>query len=71
MCKDRAFKKDVQLNPQQIHILCRPQIAYIMPPTTKTQKVNKELAKTPTENLSLMQLPKLTKNTKCHTELIN
>ena len=56
MCKDRAFKKDVQLNPQQIHILCRPQIAYIMPPATETQEVSKEPAKTPTKNLGPMQL---------------
>ena len=51
MHKDQAFEKDIQLNLQQIYILCRPQIAYTMPPATETQKVSKKLAKTPTENL--------------------
>ena len=35
MRRDQAFEKDIQLDPQQIHILRRPQIAYTMPPTTE------------------------------------
>jgi len=36
MRKDQAFKKDIQLNPQRIRILRRPQTTYITPPTLKT-----------------------------------
>ena len=71
MCRDQAFKKDIQLDPQQIYILCRPQITYTMPPTTKTQRVSKKPAKTPIENLGPMQLKKTIKNTGCYTKLIN
>jgi len=70
MCKDQAFEKDVQLNLQQIYILCCPQIIYVMPPTTKVQEVSKELAKTPTKNLPI-QLQKTTKNTRCYTKFID
>ena len=51
MRKDQAFKKNVQLNPQQICILCCPQTIYVIPPETNIQKVNKEPAKTPTKDL--------------------
>jgi len=71
MHKDWTFKKNVQFDLQQICILHCPQIMYIMPPTTKTQEVSKEPAKTPMENLGSIQLQKTTKNTKCHTELID
>ena len=37
--RDRAFEKDVQLNPQRIHILHRPQVTHIMPPIAKVQEV--------------------------------
>ena len=71
MCRDQAFEKDIQLNLQQIYILCRPQIAYTMPPTTETQEVSKEPAKTPIGNLDPMQLQRTIKNTECHTKLID
>ena len=61
MHKNQTFKKDIQLDPQRIYILHRPQFTHAMPPTTKIQKINKELAKTPTENLNPMQLQKTTK----------
>ena len=48
--RDWAFKKDIQLNLQQICILCRLQITYITPPVTKIQKVSKEPAKLPLKN---------------------
>ena len=34
--RDQAFKKDVQLNPQRLRILRRPQTTYITPPVLKT-----------------------------------
>ena len=49
-CRDWAFKKDIQLNLQQIYILCRLQITHITPPTTKIQEVGKEPAKLPLRN---------------------
>ena len=46
--RDRAFKKDIQLNLQQIHILYRPKVTHIMPPIAKVQKVKtKEVSKEP------------------------
>ena len=42
-----------------------------MPPATKTQKINKNLAKTPIENLSPIKFQKTTKNTRRHTKFIN
>jgi len=42
-----------------------------MPPTTKTQEVSKESAKTPTKNLGPIQLQKTTRNTGHYTELID
>ena len=49
----------------------RPQITYVIPPATEIQKINKEPAKTPMENLGPMQLQKTTKNIGPHIELIN
>jgi len=55
MRRDQAFKKDVQLNPQRIRILRRPQTTYIMPPTPEIKKVNKKLAELPIGNLGPIQ----------------
>ena len=50
MYRDQAFEKDIQLNPQQICILCRPQITHTIPPIAKVQEVSKELVKLPMRN---------------------
>ena len=54
--RDQAFKKDIQLNPQQVYILHRPQTTYTMPPIPKTQGVSTNLPKSPIENLGPIQL---------------
>src|SRR6266699_1859520 len=48
--RDRAFEKDVQLDPQRIRILRRPQVTNAMPPVTEVQEVSREPVKLPTRN---------------------
>src|SRR6266571_2625922 len=68
-CRDWAFKKDIQLNPQQICILRRPQVTYIILPVTKTQEVSKELVKLFIRNRATIR--RITRNIRCYTELID
>jgi len=44
MRRDQAFKKDIQLNPQRVRILRRPQTINIALPALKTQEVSNKLA---------------------------
>jgi len=55
MCRDQAFKKDIQLNSQQIRILRRPQTTYVTLPASKTQKVSSNPEKPPIGSLGPMQ----------------
>ena len=71
MRRDQAFKKDIQLNPQRIRILRRPQTTYITPPAPETQKISSNLAKSPIENLGPTQLQRKARNTGRHTKLID
>src|SRR6266567_1858140 len=70
-CRDWAFKKDIQLNPQRIHILRRPQVTNIIPPITKVQEVNKEPVKLPIRNQATIQLQRPTRNLRRYIKLID
>ena len=56
MRRNQAFKKDIQLNPQQICILYYPQTTYVTLPAPEIQEINSDLAKSPIENLGPPQL---------------
>ena len=71
MRRDQAFEKDVQLDPQRIRILRRPQTAYVTPPVLETQEVSSGLAESPMESLGPTQPPRKARNIGRHTELID
>ncbi len=67
--KDRAFEKDIQLNPQRICIFHCPQVTHIILPTTKTQEVSKELVKLLIRNRATIW--RTTRNIRRYTKLID
>jgi hypothetical protein len=69
--RDQAFEKDVQLDPQRIRILRRPQATYITPPAPQTQEVDSDLPKSPVENLGPTQPQWKARNIGRHTKLID
>ena len=71
MRRDQAFKKDVQLNPQRICILRRPQTTYVTLPAPEIQKISSNLAKSPVENVGPIQLQRKARNTRCYTKPID
>ena len=69
--RDQAFKKDIQLDPQRIRILYRPQTIYVMPPALKIKKVSKRLAELPIGNLGPIQPQRIAMSIRRYTKCID